>query len=184
MPSSTENPSPFDPTDRMPADEPRFMLRAKDPATPASITEWARVTRMLAAKEFGIQPTNERDKAALTAVLLKCREAEKQAFEMDEWRKGQEPISGELAKYNEQQQTFGQLAALEQRRRADALLRHIQEGRYHLSEARDGFLDLGLITQEQADRMSGWLEAAQQIHEHADPRREFHEPQLPIAGKD
>jgi len=184
MSNTAENPSPFDPLDKMPADEPRFILRGKDPVTPNCILEWATCTRRWAYRKYGVEPKNRKDADALKALLAKCREAEKQAFEISEWANDNAVDMGQArASYNDQQQTAEALAELERRRKIDVLIRFIQEGRFNLCEAKDGLESMGLIGEEIVREIQGWLDRAQQIADHVDPRTAYREPQLPI-GKD
>lgn len=178
--STAENPSPFDPLDEMPPDEPRFLIRGRDRQGPPTITEWARLTRNAAIKQYGTDPRSQRDKRALEAVLLKCAAADDDAAEMAEWQRGNLKADEQRASYSGIQQTEEQIAALREHRRLEALLRAIQEGRFYLSEARDGLLELGRITQQQADEVQGWLDSAQQIADANDPRIDYAEPKLPV----
>lgn len=180
MASTAENPSSFDPLDDMPADEPRFTLRGRDKQAPKVITYWSALTREAAIKLYGVEPKTQRDQRALEAVLLKCAAADDAALEIAEWQRGNAAQEGVRATYAGTRQTEEQIEALRAQRRTEALLREIQEGRYHLCEARDGLLALGLITEQQAGEMQRWLDNAQQIAESIDPRAQYREPTLPI----
>lgn len=181
MPVGTpENPSPLDPFDKLEPDEPYFRVRGKDPAGCGTVTEWARITRTKALAKFGPEPKTERDKSALKAVLAKCAQAEELAFIMQEYAEGHERPGDTRATYNELQQTEEHLAEVQAKRRLEGLMRHMQEGRYHICEAKDGLVDMLLLSEETNAEIDAMLERLGAIANEFDPRSQFHAPRLPV----
>lgn len=183
MPGTAANPSPFDPLDEMEPDEPRFVLRGKDHAAPGAITEWSRLRRNKALHDFNkIEEPTEKDRLALSSELSQCREADDRAMEMQDWRLGQAKPEGDgRASYNDIERTQEQLAELARKKRLEGLLRHVQEGRFHLAEVRDGLLDMGLISGETAAEITQWLDRAQQVADEHDPRQNRFKSQPTLA---
>ena len=94
--STAARPSPFDPLDRMPADEGRFVIREKDPAGPGAMTEWCRLRRNHAAKLYGTNPIGDA-KRLFDAEMEQCRQAEDLALDWAERMNGGEPVDGATA---------------------------------------------------------------------------------------
>lgn len=170
------NPSAFDPLDEMPADEPRFVLRGKDPAAPGAITEWARDRRNRAFREFNaIEQPTEQDRLKLKAELEQCREADDLAMQMREWQQDHAAPEGDpRATYNAIERTQEQLAEAARKRRLDDVHRDIQEGRYHVCNVRDSLEDMGLLGEETRADLDRMLERLQAVDdEHSTRRPEF-----------
>lgn len=124
--STAANPSPFDPLDRMPPDEGRFVIREKDPAGPPSMTAWAHARRNWAIRRYGIEPTGDA-KRLLDAEMLQCRQAEDLALDWQEKLSGGEEVEAQKATYNEVRQTEEQLTAAKRQKVRTDLLRHLSE---------------------------------------------------------
>lgn len=162
MLSTAAHPSPFDPLADMPPDEPRFVVRGKDPAGPGTITEWCRLTRNWAIKLWGGSSSAE-DQRRLTAKLLQCAAAEEQAAEWAERLAGGEAIEGTNATYQDDHRTEVQLAALATEKRKQVLVRHLREAAFHTSEARDGFVALEALNEAEAQALTAALETINRI---------------------
>lgn len=131
--STAAQPSPFDPLDRMPPDEGRFVIREKDPAGPAAMTEWTRVRRNLAVKLFGTNPVGDA-KRLLDAELEQCRQAEELALEWAERLNGGEAPVEQKATYADVTLTEEQIAAAKRQKALVELVRHLREADYHIHE--------------------------------------------------
>lgn len=185
MSNTAENPSPFDPLADMPPDEPRFILRGRDPAAPPAVTEWARVHRSRAYSDLTDDkgsPKSREAKVQLAAALQKAANADELAMDMREYQHSvARPREDRLS--NGAEKTQEQLVELDRHRQRKVALEHLQEGRYHLNEAREAFLEMGLITENQSEKIQGWLDRAQEIAEQVDPARDYHQPKLEIEGE-
>jgi hypothetical protein len=129
--------SPFDPLADLAPDEPRFVIRGRDPIAQRVIAFWAHETRNRAISRFA-SSSDERDAAKLAGKLRQCAEAEEVGFAMDEWAKGQTAAEGERANYQQVERTEAQIAELDRQKRIEAYRRHLREASYHLSEAIEG----------------------------------------------
>lgn len=131
--STAEQPSPFDPLDRMPPDEPRFVIRGSDPAGPNAITEWARVRRNLAFKQYGPDATGDA-RRLLEADLVQCKEAEELALLWREIQQGHEVPDEQRATYAGLELTEEQIAASRRQKNQAELLRHLRDADFYASE--------------------------------------------------
>ena len=180
------NPSAFDPLADMPPDEPRFVLRGKDQSSPPAITAWSHDRRNRAFREFNaIDNPSEQDRLKLKSELEQCREADELAMGMREWQQDHAAPEGDpRATYNAIERTQEQLAELARSKRLEAIRRHVQEGRYHVCEVRDGLADMGLIGDAMVTELTAMLDRLQAISDEHDPKAEGYQPQpsLPLGA--
>lgn len=183
MRGTAENPSAFDPLDDMAPDEPRFVVRGKDPDGPPVLTEWCRLRRNRAMRVFNaIANPSDQDRLLFKSELEQCREAEDLAIAMADWRNAHpEPEGDGRASYNQIERTQEQLAELARGKRLEAILRHVQEARYHACEVRDGLFDMGLIGEDTVAELSDMLGRLQALADEHDPKAEQYRPQPTLA---
>lgn len=132
--STAKNPSPFDPLDRMPPDEGRFVIRETDHAGPAAMTEWCRVRRNALIRQFGTNPQGDA-KRLFDAEMAQIRQAEDLALEWSERIAGGAATdeAGRVP-YADVVLSEEQVAAARiQRMRAD-LVQHLREADYAAHE--------------------------------------------------
>lgn len=171
MLSTAAHPSPFDPLADMPLDEPRFVLRGRDPVGPGAITEWARLRRNWAIKQWA-DSSSEEAQRRLQAELRQCAAAEEQAMEWAERLAGGEAVEAVNATYQDVHRTEEQLAALGREKRIAALQRHLREAAYHTCEARDGYAAIDELGAEDAHALEQALATINRIADAHDRRKE------------
>lgn len=141
--STKDQPGAFDALEKAEPGEPMFPLLARDPAAPGAITEWCRLRRNRAVKLWG-DSKRVADKKLLAAELDQCANAEEVALQFAEWREDRAPVEGERSGYQEVKRTVVELAEADVRKRQEASVRSMREAAYHLCEAKDALLALGL----------------------------------------
>ena len=133
--STAAKPSPFDPLDRMPATEGRFVIRETDPAGPGAITEWGRIRRNIAFRKFGTSPAEGSDEARLLkAELDQCNDADDMALEWKERQDAAEPVENEVTYYSGATLTEEQVQAAKRQKHVAELVRHLREAAYFACE--------------------------------------------------
>lgn len=182
MTSTLAEPGPYDALAKAEPTEPMFPLLARDPCAPAAITEWCRLRRNRAIKLWG-ESTSDADAKLLAAELAQCASAEQVALDMADWLGEKEAPAAQRVSHGVQR-TEEELRAADQRERLAAQVRHLREAAYHISEARDGLWDLGLMP-DQTDRdLVAMLARINGLgDEHTPKRPNFTaEPALPLAA--
>lgn len=177
MSNTAENPSPFDPLDRMEPDEPRFVIRGRDPIGPAVLSEYANLLRRRAIRELGENPHRIVDRKALKAAKLKAAEVDELAFAFQDYgSKAEQPAEQRLS--HGTQQTVEQLAELHARKHRNALREHLQEARYHIEEARSGFVAGGFLAADSINNaeLESMLCRLQQLYDEQNPVLPITEP--------
>lgn len=142
--STKETIGPFDALEKAEPGEPMFPLLARDACAPATITEWCRLRRNLAYRNYG-ESTNPKDELRLAAELQQCAHAEEKALQMQAWRENhaEEAPAGERASYQEITRTAEELAEAGRRQRKEELCRYLREAASYISDASAGLADLG-----------------------------------------
>jgi hypothetical protein len=141
--STITEPGPFDALAKAEPTEPMFPLLARDPDAPATITEWCRLRRNRAVRDFG-DSKRASDKKLLAAELAQCAHAEQVAIEMGEWRSGHDaPVAQRVS--HGVQRSEAELAAAASHERLAGIVRHLREAAYQLCEAKDGLAAMGLL---------------------------------------
>ena len=183
MSNSAADPSPFDPLERMPPDEPRFVLRGSDPDAPSTITEWAALHRKRSIRtnlDDKMAAKSEKHFNAHKAALSKAAAAEDLAHEMTDWRNGnEEAVEGSRVTHGVEK-TEEQLEALAGQKKRERALKQIQETRFHIGEMVDQLLDVGIFGETEAAPIRAWQKVLGHIHDRADPTTQYVEPQLEI----
>lgn len=136
MSNTKDEPGPFDALQKARGDEPIFTLLGRDPAAPSAITEWCRVRRNNALRDF--TPGSPE----LVEELRQCADAEAIAFQMDDYRKGVTVAEEQVAParvahsglMGETQEQRDQALALAQ------TVEHLRNAIYHMAEA-DALMD-------------------------------------------
>lgn len=168
--STIETPGPFDALGKAEPGEPMFPLLGRDPAAPGTITEWARLRRNLAIKQYGTDPKGK-GKKLLAAELAQCANAEAAAMEFAEWRSGNsEADQPGRVNYSGGTRTAEELAEAARATTQLEAVRHLREAAYHVNEAREKLVALDLIKD-----MSGLRVIREDVNAYADfytPKRE------------
>lgn len=161
MTSTIDHPGPFDALQKARPGEGIFALLERDPCSPAAITEWARTRRNRAFKLYG-GDQSATAKELLAAELSQCFEAELIALEWAEGAAVSAPVEGQRAAYQEVIKSAEELAEADRRKRRETAVRDLREAAYHLCEAKDALIGLGLIPEATAhdlvlmlDRING-----------------------------
>lgn len=185
MPNTIDAPGPYDALEKAKPGEPMFTLLGHDPCAPATITEWCRLRRNLALKQYG-EGAAATDKELLAAELRQCANAEEVALEFEEWRNMKEAPSaaGGRATYNAVIKSAEELAEADRRTRREAACQHLREAAYHLGEAKAGLEQLELIGPNTERAMMEMQARVNGIADEYQAKRNEYaaEPFLPIEG--
>lgn len=179
MTSTKADPGPFDAFDKARPDEPIFVLLGRDPSAPATVTEWCRLRRNRALKEF------DHSSDALAAELRQCAEAEAIALGMGDYRAGLEAVAeGERGGVGNYSGLTGESIEVRDHRLAAAeAVAHLREAAFHFSEGRERLIALGLLAGMGPFTPRSTKATLNDINELADevsPKRPGVQPDLPI----
>ncbi len=136
MASTPAQPGAYDALEKAAPGEPMFPLLGRDPCAPAAITEWCRLRRNLALKEWG-ESANPRDKELLAAELRQCANAEAVALEFNSWREDHTEAAVERASYQPVIKSADEQAMAAKRHRRDHMGKSLREAAYYLQEAKE-----------------------------------------------
>lgn len=153
MASTVTQPGAYDALEKAEPSEPMFPLLARDPCAAATITEWCRLRRMMAIRQFG-DSTNPRDLELLAAELRQCANAEAVAMQMSNWRSEHTAVAGERASYQPVIKSAEEQAIAAKRHKREHMLKSLREAAYHLCEAKDAAADLG--NEQAAGTFGSW----------------------------
>lgn len=172
MTSTLAQPGPFDALAKAAPDEPIFPLLAHDPCAPATITEWCRLRRNRAIRLYAESP-RKRDQEYLRAELRQVSHAEAVALEMQAWRLREEPSEDAPVKvsYNEVKKTAEELAEADRAAKLAQGVRHFREAAYHLCEAKDALITLGLVGEATQSDLMMMLARINGLADHHTPSR-------------
>lgn len=181
---SIDKVGPYDALEKAKPGEPMFPLLGRDPAAPPAITEWARVRRNRAMKNYG-ESSNAANKELLAAELRQCANAEDIALQMGEWRTQHQIADGPArASYNDVIKSAEEQAEADRRQRRITACQHLREAAYHLCEGKDGLVGLELVGQVTQSDLQSMLARINGIADKYEARRPgFHpEPDLPLGA--